>query len=147
MFLFYPLFLADLEEEEEEEEAEEVEGFEAVQCGAIWPVCWQLKQTIGLGFQAPRFGVEEEEEEETAVEERFLVEDVLEETLLTSAIAFANCLCSPVNCWKKKANTKSYTNANLWFSEAISFFKNCSAIFCKFWGSFEWLNTVIALVY
>ena len=52
-----------------------------------------------------RFEEKEEEEEVEAegVDEdaRFLVADVLLAALLTSEIAFAICLASPVNCWKK----------------------------------------------
>ena len=46
---------------------------------------------------------EEEEEAEVAVEDaRFLVTEVLLAALLTSEIAFAICLASPVNCWNKR---------------------------------------------
>ena len=81
----------------------EEDGFEAewrVQLGAIWPVCWQLKQTIclsDLGKLDRRLAEKEEGEVTVEVEVRFLVED-LEAALLTSVTALAICFRSPVNC-------------------------------------------------
>ena len=99
-------FLTDLGVREEEEDWLEAEL--RVQFGAIWPVCWQLKQTIclsDLGNPDRRLAEKVEEEGIPEEEVRFLAED-LEAALLTSVTALAICFRSPVSCWNKIKNKK-----------------------------------------